>query len=125
MSIQLGMTGQENVINPELCKKLKFDHINKYYMHKPVSILENEMHKILWYFEIKNDYINGSTGRVIIKNKTCRLVKFDVLVNQRIKNKSKKRDIYLNVARKQGTLWNMNMILIPVVIGALRTVPKS
>ena len=31
-----------NVINWDLCKKLKFDHTIKWYMHKPESILENE-----------------------------------------------------------------------------------
>ena len=40
------------VIKWELCKELKFDHTNKWYMHNPESILENEMHKLLWDFEI-------------------------------------------------------------------------
>ena len=31
----------------ELCKKLKFDHNTKWYMHKPESIQENKEHKIL------------------------------------------------------------------------------
>ena len=29
-------------IHLELCKKLKFDHSTKRYMHKPESVLENE-----------------------------------------------------------------------------------
>ena len=36
------------VIHCELCKKLKFDYTTKWYMHKPESVLENEMHKIIW-----------------------------------------------------------------------------
>ena len=40
----------------ELCKTLKIDHTNKWYMHKPESILENEMHKIHWGFEIQTYY---------------------------------------------------------------------
>ena len=35
------------VIHWELCKRLKFDHTNKWYMQKPKSILENETHRIL------------------------------------------------------------------------------
>ena len=35
------------VIHWELCKKLKFDHTNKWYMHYPVSVLENNTHKLL------------------------------------------------------------------------------
>ena len=30
------------VIHWELCKKLPFDHLNKWHMHNPESILENE-----------------------------------------------------------------------------------
>ena len=36
------------VIPWELYKRLKFDHSTKWYMHK----LENERHKIPWYFKI-------------------------------------------------------------------------
>ena len=44
------------VTHGELCKKLKFDHTNKWYMHNPESVLEYEMHKHLWNFEIKTDH---------------------------------------------------------------------
>ena len=37
----------------ELCKKLKFDPTNKWYMHNPESVQENEMHKLLWIFRYK------------------------------------------------------------------------
>ena len=30
------------VIHREMCKKLKFDHTSKWYMHKPASVLEND-----------------------------------------------------------------------------------
>ena len=35
------------IIHRELCKKLKFEHTNKWYMHAPESVLENETHKLL------------------------------------------------------------------------------
>ena len=34
------------VIHWELCKKLKFDHMNKWYMHNPEPVLENETYKL-------------------------------------------------------------------------------
>ena len=40
------------VIHWELCKRLKFDHSTKWYMHNPESDQENETHQILWDFEI-------------------------------------------------------------------------
>ena len=33
------------LIHCELCKKLKFDHTNKWYMHKLEYVSENEMYK--------------------------------------------------------------------------------
>ena len=43
----------------ELCKKFKFDHTNKWYIHNPESILENETHEIFWGFEIQTDSISA------------------------------------------------------------------
>ena len=45
------------VILWELCKKLKFDHTKKSYMHKPESVLENKTHKLHWDFEIQTDHL--------------------------------------------------------------------
>ena len=41
----------------EECKKLKFDHTNKWCTHNPESVLENETHKLLWDFEIQTDHL--------------------------------------------------------------------
>ena len=37
------------VIHWEMCKKFKFDHAKKWYMHNPAPVLENDTHKLLWY----------------------------------------------------------------------------
>ena len=34
------------VIHREMCKKLKFDHTNKWYLHNPAPVLENNTHKL-------------------------------------------------------------------------------
>ena len=36
----------------ELCKKFKFDHTNKWHMQNLEYVLDNEMHEVLWGFEI-------------------------------------------------------------------------
>ena len=36
-----------------LCKKLKFDHMNKWYMNNPASVLENETHKFSGILKFK------------------------------------------------------------------------
>ena len=39
------------------CRKLKFDHITKWYMHKPESVLKNETHKNFQDFDIQTDHL--------------------------------------------------------------------
>ena len=60
----------EKVIHWELCKKFKFDHTNKWYIHNPESVLENERDKILWDFEIQMDHlISARWPDLVIVNK--------------------------------------------------------
>ena len=45
------------VIHLEMCKKFKFDHANKWYMHNPAPVLENDTHKLLWDIDIQTDHL--------------------------------------------------------------------
>ena len=58
------------VIHLEMCKKFKFDHANKWYMHNPAPVLENDTHKLLWDFDIQTDHlILAKRPDLIINNK--------------------------------------------------------
>ena len=69
------------VIHWEMCKKFKSDHMNKWYMHNPASVLENNTHKLLWDFDIQTDHLISARrpDLLIINNKkkenmqNCRL----------------------------------------------------
>ena len=45
------------VIHWEMCKKFTFDHTNKWYVHNPASVQENDTHKLLWNFDIQTDQL--------------------------------------------------------------------
>ena len=45
------------VIHRELCNKLKFYSMNKWYMHKSESVLENQTHKLFLDFYKKMDHL--------------------------------------------------------------------
>ena len=45
------------VIHWEMCKTVKFDHTNKWYMYNPAPVLENATHKLLWDFNIQTDHL--------------------------------------------------------------------
>ena len=96
-------------IHWELWKKFKIDHTNKWYTHYPESVLENEMHKILWDFEIQTDYLTSAwrLDLVIVNKKKKKRTywKEDFAVpadhGEKLKE-SKKRDTYLDLRRELG-----------------------
>ena len=57
------------VIHWELCKKLKFDYTNKWYMHNPESVLENKTQKFLWDFEIQTDHLISARRLDLVRTK--------------------------------------------------------
>ena len=64
------------MIHWELCKKLKFDNTNKWYMHNPTSVLENDTHKLIWDFDIQTDHlISARRPNLILINKRRPLAK--------------------------------------------------
>ena len=86
-----------NVIHWEMCKKLKFDHTNKWYMYNPAPILENATHKLLWDFNIQTDHLIPARRPDLIiinkKERTCKIVDFAVPADHRIKLKECEKGI--------------------------------
>ena len=125
------MTGWGKVIHWELCKKFRFGHMNKWYMHNPASVLENYTYKLLWDFDIQTDQLISARRPDFIiinkkKNRICKIVDFAVLADHRIKLKeSKKKDKYQDLARELKKLWNMKVTIIPIMIGVFGTVTKG
>ena len=85
-----------------MCKKFKFNYANKWCMHNPAPLQENDTHKLLW------DLISARRPDLIIINKkkknpqkTCKTDDFAVPADHRIKLKEcEKRDKYLDLARE-------------------------
>ena len=120
------------VIYWEMCKKFKFDHANKWYMHNSAPVLEDDTHKLLWDFEIQTDHLisarrpDQTSTKKKKKKKICKIVDFAVSGDHSIKLKEcEKRDKYLDLARELKKLWNMKVTIIPIVIGAFGTVTKG
>ena len=56
----------------------------------------------------------------------CKIVDFAVLADHRINLKeSEKKGKYLDLARELKKLWNMEVTIVPIVIGALGMVTKG
>ena len=108
-----------------MCKKFKFDHTNN-----PAPVRENDTHELLWDFDIHTDHIiSARRPNLIVINKkrgTGKIVGFTLPADHRIKLKEcEKKDKYLNLAKGLKKLWNMQVTIIPIVIGAFGTVTKG
>ena len=117
-------------IHKETCKTFKFDHTNKWYMHNPAPVLENETHKLQWDFNIPTDLLIPARRPDLIiinkKERICKIVNFADPVYHRINLKEcEKRDKCLDLARELKKLWNMKVTIVPIVIGALGTITKG
>ena len=103
-------------------------------MHNPPPVLENNTNKLLSDFDIHTDHLISARRPDLIiinnnikkKKRTCKIVKFAVPANLRIKLKEcEKKDKYLDLASELKKLWNMQGTIIPIVIGEFRTVTKG
>ena len=119
------------VIHWEMCKKFKFDNANKWYIHNPAPVLENDTHNLLRIFDIQTDHLISVRRPDLIiineKKKICKMVDFSVPADHRIKLKEfEKKNKYLDLARKlKKKTWKMKVTIIPIVIGAFGTVTKG
>ena len=60
------------------------------------------------------------------KTEACRILDFDIPADHRLKLKeSEKWDKYIDLAGELKKLWNMQVTVIPIVIGMLGTVTKE
>ena len=77
------------VIHWVMCQKFKFDSTNKWYMHNPSPVLENNTHKHLWDFNIQTDHlISARKLDFIIINKKREFSKLSTSCSGRPQNKS-------------------------------------
>ena len=77
-------------------------------MHNLAPVIENNIHKLLWDFDIQTDHLISARRPDLIiinkKKKICKIVDFAVPADHRIKLKEcEKRDKYLNLARELKT----------------------
>ena len=105
--------------------------MNKCYMHNPESVMENEMHKLIWDFEIQTDHLISARQpdleRINQKKRTCWIGDFAVPNDHWVKLKeSKNKDKYSDHARElKKKLFNIKVTMIPIVTGAFSTVNKG
>ena len=67
-----------------IVQEFQFDHTNKWYMHNPAPVVENDSHKLLWDFNIQTDQqIPAKRSDLILINKKRESAKFSTLLSRR------------------------------------------
>ena len=99
-------------------------------MHNPTAVLENDTRKLLGDFDVHTDHLISARRPDLIKinkkKRNCKIVDFAVPAVHRIKLKEcEKKDKYLDLARELKKGCNMQVTIIPIVIGAFGTVTKG
>ena len=108
------------VIHWELCKKFRFDHANKWYMHKPESLVVNETTNILWDFEMQMDHpISARRPDLVIIIKKRIPTQWTLPFRLPVGKTERKRK------ERIEKIWSLKMSVIPIVILALGTVNKG
>ena len=78
-----------------------------------------------WNWTQDSQAIDEHSNHHANKKRTCRIVDLAVPADHRVKMKDReKKDKYLDLARELKKLWNMNVTVISIVIGALGTITK-
>ena len=95
-----------------------------------IKVRESEDVKILWDFNIQTDHvIEHRRPDVVVldkKEKTCYLVDVAVPGDSRVESKEKEKiHKYQDLARELRKLWKVGVKVVPVVVGALGTLPQA
>ena len=114
----------------DICRKKGFNVPEKWYEHKPSPYTENESFKTLWDFNIQTDnIIEHRRPDMIIINKTSKKaqsVDFAVPTDHRIEIfQQRKIENYQDLKPELQKFSNLKTSIVPIVIGALGTIPKS
>ena len=112
-----------------VCGKCGFSRVDKWFENQPETVIENNDYKLLWDYNIQTDHkISARRPDLVIINKkeqTCHVIDIAVPEDTAVKAKEEEKlEKYQDLAREIQKMWSVRTQVLPVVIGALGTVPK-
>ena len=111
-----------------LAKKFNLEHADQWYKHRAEAVCENESVKLLWDFNVYTDHvIEARRPDIVVVNKkeqTCQIIDIAVPQDHRVDIKEdEKCEKYRDLCRELGRLWKVKCTVVPIVVGALGTIP--
>ena len=117
-------------IHWKLCKYYKLENKEKWYEHEPQTVQENNEATLIWDLPVHTDrQINANRPDIIVKDKIskkCFLIDMAVpsdinVPKKELEKLSKYKDLETEIAR----MWEMKVITVPVIVGALGLIKKG
>ena len=118
------------VIHKAICDDYNIETVKQIWLHHPEAVTETEKVKILWDYEIRTDRIIPARRPdiVVLDKEERKLTIIDVAVpsDANIKEKeTEKITKYQDLKIELQRLWDVNAIIVPVVVGSLGAVPPG
>ena len=112
-----------------LCKNYHLQCSGKLYIHASQPVQENSEYKILWDFNIQTDKVIEHRPPYLVcinkQKRECHNIKFAIPVDQNIVMKEwEKIDKYQDLRIELQKIWNVKVVVIPIVTGALGTISE-
>jgi hypothetical protein len=112
-----------------LAKKFGFPASDQWYQHRVEPSMENEKAKLLWDFNIYTDHVIEARRPDIVlvrkESKECLVIDIAVPGDVRVERKEdEKIEKYRDLCRELKRLWGVRCSVVPVVVGALGTIPR-
>ena len=111
-----------------LAKKRGLEHSEQWYQHRGEKVSENDKVKLFWDFSVFTDrVIEPRRPDIMVLNKEtkeCLIVDIAVPGDTRVNTKEdEKIEKYRDRCRELERLWRVKCRVVPVVVGALGTIP--
>ena len=115
-------------IHWDLSEKYGFERSERWYDHVQDSVLENEDYKMLWDFSVRTDHeIEARRPDLLITDKNeknCQIIDVAIPEDGRVRAKEdEKVEKDQDLAREVRKMWGVRRKVIPIVVGALGTIP--
>jgi hypothetical protein len=118
------------VIHWRLCKKYGIEVHKDWYRHEVQPVIETDQVKLLWDMCIQTDHvIQARRPDLVVVDKTKKeitIIDFAVPADKNVAEKEKEKiEKYQELKVELKRLWKMKARVVPVVVGALGSIPKD
>ena len=118
------------VIHWRLCKKYGIEAHKDWYRHEVQPVIETDQVKLLWDMCIQTDHvIQARRPDMVVVDKAKKeitIIDFAVPADKNVADKEKEKiEKYQDLKVELKRLWKMKTRVVPVVVGALGSIPKD